>query len=1284
MILPAYLPQDRRHALAQNRTLPDCSSGSTLFADISGFTPLAEALTQSLGAQRGAEELTRQLNHIYDALISQVHRYRGSVIGFSGDAITCWFDEQDGQSALRAAQCALSMQAAMRAFSQVAIRVGIALGSVRRFVVGDPHIQWIDALTGAPLHQMAQAQTIADKGEIVLAPSAVRALAGCMQPIRRVDDFVVLGGLMVEVAPSPWDDLPEQALTQEQLRPWVLPALYDSIRSETEQFITELRAVTALFVQFNGIEYDTDGDAGEKLDGYIRHVQHIVNRYEGSLLQLTIGDKGSFFYAVFGAPIAHDDDPIRAVQAALELNSHPAPVAGITMQIGIATGQMRVGAYGSRLRRTYGAIGDATNLAARLMQAAPVGGIRCDYNAYHAARKRLAFELMPPIRVKGKAGLVRVYKPTRSQPSEMGGSSSEMVGRHAEMAAIEKMLDEVQGGATRVLQIEGEAGIGKSRLANEVIRLARERGLVILPGNGQSIEQQTPYRAWRDVFTAYFGTDELTDVQERRAQVEAVAAQLIPEHLLRLPVLNDVLGLEIPENDLTQTLDAKLRQQNVTLVLTALLRAWTREHPLVLILDDAHWLDELSWELALQFVRVLSISNEPLLFVLVNRPLDENSAGQKVFSELRGLNITQALALSVLASDEIVALIAKRLNVRADTLPVALVELVQARANGNPFFAEELVFNLRDTGAIQVPEISETTKNPVFIVGDLETAQHALPNTLHGLILSRIDRLPPERQFVVKVAAVIGRAFAFAPLLHVLARYVTIVDEALKEHLKLLTRADFTFLEMLEPELTYLFKHIITQEAAYQTLLFEQRRELHRHIAEWYENQLVDERGTTKDGKILLRRASLVFPLLAYHYRYAEDTEKEIQYLKLAGEAAEKVYANDAALGFHTRLLTLIAPGEQIEFRLKRGAVLELIGRWAEAEADYRAALEPSGQDGAAKASAQFSLGRLYRKRGETETALEWLAQARDGRTAMNDGIGLAQTLIEISSAFESKDEYARAWALCEEGLALARELDDKRDIVTALNLLGILCYDQGDIAAAQVWFERNLAFARELDDRRNVAMTLNNLGVLAVDLDDYDTGLARYEEALAAFRELGDKRSVGVLLANLGALASTRGDHAAARAQYGESLALKRELGNKRNIAATLNELGMVVFAENDYANARALLSESLSLGQSIGDMESVSYSLVRLANVALVQPASVSLDEQRVSALRAASLTGAAKALLEASGAAVDSEFPHIYERAVTAARSQLGEEDFEAASALGARWTVEQAVDEALKNP
>jgi class 3 adenylate cyclase len=229
------------------------------------------------------------------------------------------------------------MQDAMRAFPHLAIKIGIATGPARRFIVGDPQIRLIDTLAGKTIETMARAAELAQQGEIVLAPTTLNVIARSgatkQSPICSVEiasdenrprndkiaPFTVIRELTTPVDPTPWDELPDEALSDEQLRPWILPALYERLRTGQEQFSLELRAATALFVQFQELDYDDDERAGQKLDAYIRHAQRIVNRYEGNIIQLTMGDKGSFFYAVFGAPLAHDDDALRAVNAALEL-----------------------------------------------------------------------------------------------------------------------------------------------------------------------------------------------------------------------------------------------------------------------------------------------------------------------------------------------------------------------------------------------------------------------------------------------------------------------------------------------------------------------------------------------------------------------------------------------------------------------------------------------------------------------------------------------------------------------------------------------------------------------------------------------------------------------------------------------------------------------------------------------------------------------------------------------------------------------------------------------------
>ncbi len=383
--LTAYIPEDRRYALSMGIPLPERSTGAALFADISGFTPLAKSLAEELGPQRGAEELVLQLNNIYGALIGEIQRFRGSVIGFSGDAITCWLD---GDNGLRAAASALAMQEKMRQSGTIttpggsvislSIKVAIASGPIRRLLPGNPQVQIQDVLAGRTLEKMAAAEHQAQKGEIVVTEAVAQALDGqvVIADWREEDGerYAVLTGLLVPVVDDPWPDFHIDSLSDAEVRSWLLPPVYEWLSRGQSEFLAELRPAVSLFLKFTGIDYDDDPAAGEKLDAFICWAQSVLAHYEGSIIQLTIGDKGNYLYAAFGAPVAHADDSVRAVGAAWVLRHPPSHLDYIQgIQIGVARGRMFAGAYGSESRRTYGVIGDKTNLAARLMGVAAAG-----------------------------------------------------------------------------------------------------------------------------------------------------------------------------------------------------------------------------------------------------------------------------------------------------------------------------------------------------------------------------------------------------------------------------------------------------------------------------------------------------------------------------------------------------------------------------------------------------------------------------------------------------------------------------------------------------------------------------------------------------------------------------------------------------------------------------------------------------------------------------------------------------------------------------------------------
>jgi class 3 adenylate cyclase len=263
----AYIPSDRRNAIAAGRGLPEHAAGSALFADISGFTALSEALAAKLSGHRASEELSRHLNRIFHALIEEVDRFGGSVIYFSGDAVTCWFEGDDG---LRATASAFAMQRVLEGVGQITIpggdvalgmKVAVAVGPARRYLIGDPRIQLLDALAGRTLDRLADAEGHATRGDVIVDRATRERLEGCARLGEQRDAFTVVEELSAEVEEARLE-APPRPLTPEEVRPWLLGPVYERLRAGRGEFLAELRPAIPMFVRFGSIDFENDPEAG--------------------------------------------------------------------------------------------------------------------------------------------------------------------------------------------------------------------------------------------------------------------------------------------------------------------------------------------------------------------------------------------------------------------------------------------------------------------------------------------------------------------------------------------------------------------------------------------------------------------------------------------------------------------------------------------------------------------------------------------------------------------------------------------------------------------------------------------------------------------------------------------------------------------------------------------------------------------------------------------------------------------------------------------------------------
>ncbi len=916
--LASYVPALIKRRLAQQNvpiTAPTAEDfpAAILFADISGFTALTESLAQ-LGPA-GAEDLTALLNTYFGQLIDIITRHGGDVVKFAGDALIALWPTVDSLAAAtaQAAYCGLSIQQRRNNFEvapgiHLSLRLVLGAGNLLAMHLGGIFSRWEFLIAGEPLTQIGAIAAQVSPGELALTPPAWELLT----PLAEGVPLRPAAMRLTRLPAPPADFLPPPApasdtLPAAGLRAYIPGAILTRLDAGHSGWLAELRRVTVLFINLPDLDYRMPLPQAQQI---MATLQQAVYRYEGSINKLSVDDKGVTLLAAFGLPpLSHEDDAARGVQAALDIRRELSRL-GLRTATGITTGRAFCGAVGNATRREYTMIGDVVNLSARLMQAAG-DNILCDTATYLAARDSAAlelllgvdldgsgqvgdvtyFEALPPIRVKGKSHDIAVYRPGSQSRMQVYPKAipTRLVGRAAERTLLAEHLQALQRHERGSLfLIEAEAGMGKSQLVVDLLRQAHVIGGLTLVGAGSAIDQSTPYHPWRPVFQQLFSLDKLPP-EKRRAHIMDQLVDLSPPDEEPgwpdlAPLLNLVLPLDWDDNDLTAQMSGKVRAENTGALLIGLLRGFARrsnsmDMPYLLVLEDAHWFDSVSWELVLAAAEQV----QPLMLVLVTRPF--TGPPPEACLRLMALPGLHHLRLAPLTETETATLVSQSFGGAA--IPEALAQLIHRRGEGNPFFCEELAYAMREAGLIVI----EAGQCRLTTAGDNLNSLN-LPDTIQGVITSRIDRLTPSQQLTLKVASVIGRAFTYGALHDV--HPIALEKDHLPQYLNRLNRLEITQLQSQDPSPTYVFKQTITQEVAYNMMLFSQRRELHQAVAEWYE-------------RIYAADLSPYYSLLAFHWQQAKDIGRAVDYLELAGQQALHHFANEEAVQFFSQTLALAA-----------------------------------------------------------------------------------------------------------------------------------------------------------------------------------------------------------------------------------------------------------------------------------------------------------------------------------------------------------------------------------------
>lgn len=1196
MSLHTYLPQDRLRAIANNTTLPDRTSGSALFADISGFTALTDKLTRELGARRGIEDVAQQINQVYDALIEEIEHLGGSVVIFSGDAITCWFDEELGNPAHRAILCAGAMQQTMKQFPDLSLKIAVCSGPIRRFAVGDPDIQLIDTLAGATLTRLAIAEGIANPFEILLDQETTQQLNLSDLPSRTAgtgDAFTVLNSIPIELQKSRITDsgvTPIPAIDAEKLKPWILPLIFEKETTGHELLLTELRPTAALFIRFTGIDYDKDPQAWEKLNTIVSRTQQALEKHEGTLLQLTIGDKGSYLYASFGATHIHENDAQRAIHAALKIQAAlKENEYSEKLQIGLASGTMRVGGSGSRNRKTFAALGNGVNLAARLMMAAEPGEILISSRIQKSNRGEFIAEARPPMTVKGFPEPIMIFAvqgllQQRSIRLREPSYQLPMIGREKELNLIAERLDLAVKGKGQIVGITGEAGLGKSRLVAEGIRLARRHKLVGYGGACQSDGTDVAYTVWNPIWNAVFDLDPAMPLRKQMRLIEGEFEDRIPDRIDALPVLGPVLGLSLAENDFTRPLQPADRKSQLEAILLELLESHAREAAedgggLLLVLEDLHWIDPLSFDLLLMMTRI--IERLPVLILLTYRSAEMESQNPQM-SLIRALEHYTHINLTELTAAEseqaIRAKLAQLFPEQTAKVSKSLIDRITLQAQGNPFYVEELLNYIRDRGL---------DPGNLYALKSLD-----LPTSLHSLILSRIDNLTVTQQQCLKAASIIGRVFQAD---HLYSYYPTLgTPREVQTDLTIMERQELTPQISPEPNLTFTFKHLVTHEVSYESMAFATRSKLHGQYAEFLEQ--------TKQNQI-----EQFVPQLANHYEKAGLQDKARDYLIKAGEQAAANYANGDALSYFNRALKLTtdrASRVYFDILMKRERVSDLLGRRLEQRQDLETLETLAGnfEDelylrsvvALRKAKLEIDEGNYGAAKKITQQAIRELSS--EGQDLKTSQLHVDALLIEARSMFLAGQAIAAKPQL-DNALTLAHTHQYIRGEYNALAQLGLWNWYNGDNKSAIELMEHSLELIRQAGDIRREADILNNLGIVAKDMYRFNDSLEYYAQAQKISRKIGDRSGESALLNNMGRVCINSGDLVQAISYCNQAAVLAAETNDTPTQGIALHNKSEAYRELGQYALSREAAEKSINLLSSSGYQVGEGWALENLA---------------------------------------------------------------------------------------
>ncbi|HEX6788653.1 MAG TPA: adenylate/guanylate cyclase domain-containing protein, partial [Gaiellaceae bacterium] len=1130
--------------------------GTLAFVDISGFTAMSEQLS-SLG-KAGAEEVTDVMNATFAALLDVAYAEGGGLLKFGGDALLLLFDGEDHGP--RAARAAFAMRSTLRTVGRprtsagtvtLKMHAGIHSGRFQFFLIGDTHRELL--VTGPSSTRTVEMEAASEAGEILLSPEAVALLDAACVGEAKGPGFLLTASPETHGALAPLPDIegiPLEIAVPAPLRAQLL---------EVGPLEGEHRNAAIGFVRFSGIDevIATEGAdaAAEALDVLVRAVQTAAAEHNVTFLESDVDKDGGRIILVAGAPQTFGDDEerlLRTVRAAVD-SGLPLPV-----HIGASRGRVFTGQVGASFRRTYTVLGDTAALAARLMARAGEDEIYVAEEAFNRGGASFAGTELEPFMVKGKSEPVQAFVLGELTGGTQVATQSQklpFVDRERERAVLGASAGPVRMGFGTLVELIGEPGIGKSRLADELRETCADMQQLTL--RCEQYESSTPYHPFRPFLRSLLEV-ELNGGAEHNRTVLAKRLGEIDEGLVPwVPLLAAPLDADVESTPEVDELDASFRRARLHGVVGSLLGKLL-DTPTLVLFEDVHWMDDASSELLRHLGTQLP--TRPWLTCTTRRPEEGGFAAAEGTPPLPALT----LRLEPLPAEDAKTLARAATGDRklSDEELAAITE----RAAGNPLFLQHLA-------------------SPEEAVDETEE----LPETVEALVATRIDRLAPGDRALLRWASVLGASFSVVVIRDVLEDDPTAAaDSEAWDRL-----AEFVERDPEVPN-AFRFRHALIRDAAYEGLSYRRRRELHSKVAD------VLERRQTADPE-----------LLSLHFHRAERPAETWRYSLEAGRRAQRKWANPEAAQFYERALGWakdvpgLEPPAIAEVWESLAECLLLTGRYDRVAEALEAARDLLPKHSVKQIQLIAKEGLLREEMGRYEEAIRWYnrglrAVSHLPKDAERDKLKLELSMYHAHARYREGD-FQDCLRRCDDVLKLALELDDRAHLADVYLLLHIV---HTQIGSPDRFAFRGLALPiyEELGNLKRQATVLNTLGIEAYYEGEWAKALDVYERSRGLFERIGDVPNVAIEQNNIAEILSDQG-HLEQAARLLEDVRATSDAAGHRvlSILTRLN-LGRTAARAGRFDEADELLTEARDGFREIGAASYEQEAHARMAEAAVL----------------------------------------------------------------------------------